>query len=107
VYLLEEELNLVFEAEKRAKEILVEAERTSARIKNEMRSESDQVMNQSQEGARQEGDNIISRRVSEAEQERGELEATQKGRISEMDQRATERKREAVDLILKSITEGK
>jgi V-type H+-transporting ATPase subunit G len=107
VYLLEEELNLVFEAEKKAKEILVEAERTSARVKNEMRSESEQIMNQSQEGARQEGENIISRRVSEAEHARGELETIQKDRISEMDERATERKREAVDLILKSITEGK
>ena len=104
---MEEELSLVFEAEKKAKEILEEAEKNSARLKNEARSEAEQVLQQSREGAKAEGERIISRRLSEAEDEGRELEARQKGRISEMDEAAARKKREAVDLIVKSVTEGK
>lgn len=104
---MEEELSLVFEAEKKAKEILEEAGKNSARLKNEARSEAEKVLQQSREGAKKEGERIISRRISEAEDEGRELEARQKGSISEMDEVAARKEREAVDLIVKSVTEGK
>jgi vacuolar-type H+-ATPase subunit H len=102
---LEDELKLVFEAERKAKDLISAALTDAERAKAEARKEAEAMVLDAKAEAQSRGEEMVSRKLAEAEAKGNELRLQQDAELARMERVAASRMEQAVEMILRSIIE--